>query len=197
MANKKTKVTVDENFFVQLNNELQIFKSDIGNYIAAEASRRLSTAALDATRDFYIDYEPVRYKRHYQFYKSGKSKAFKPYRNSNTLKGKYYGGIRLTPESLDDVYELDKYDVYGLVMGCVIGKDATDDPDIVDYDSIYALGGYHGPYSYLQGDPPPMRPDPITRIFEELDNIYAEQDSLIKKAVTQSTKKRNYKLLSF
>ena len=192
MANKKTKVTVDENFFLQLNKELQTFKSDIGNYVAGEASRRLSTAARDAVVAFYNDYDPIRYKRHGQFHN-----AFKPYRNSNTANGKYYGGIRLTPEAFDDVYNLDKYDVYGLVMGCIIGKDANDNPEITDIDSIYAAGGYHGPYSFLQNDPPPMRPDPITRIFDELDNIYLEQDLLINNAIAQSVSKRNYKLLSF
>lgn len=189
---KKNKVEVNENFFVQLNQELQNLKSDIGNYVAGEASRRLSAVAREAIKDFYEDYSPKSYRRHYQF----ETKAFRPYRNTNTLNGKYYGGIRLTPELFDDVYAIDKYKVFGMVMGCVIDNSVIDNPDI-DFNSIYALGGYHGPLSIFNNDPPPTRPDPITRIFDELDNIYLEQDALINNAVAQSKSKRNYKLLSF
>ena len=83
-----------------------------------------------------------------------------------------------------------------MVMGCVIGEDVTDNPDI-DFDSVYALGGYHGPNSIFNNDPPPTRPDPITQILNELDNIYADGDNLIDQGVAYSKHKRKYKLLSF
>lgn len=199
----KTKTKINKDFFNQLENELNDLKSDIGNYVAGESSRRLSNAAHDAIEGFYDDYDPVQYKRHGYFY----DYAYRPYRNSNTATGMYYGGIRLTPELFPTMpdpknnnkqkgpYNEDTYLVYGLVMGCIIHPNDSDDP--VNYDGVEALGGYHGPYSYLQGDPPPFRPDPITRILKELDNIYTDGNKMIDDAVLKSKMKRNYKLLQF
>lgn len=189
---KTNKVKVNKDFFGDLGTELKNLKADVGNYIAGEASNRLSKTANAAIKSFYDDYTPRNYRRHWQF----EDKAFKPYRNSNGKNGKYYGGIRLTPELFDDVYDINKYKVYGMVMGCVIGEDVTDNPDI-DFDSVYALGGYHGPNSIFNNDPPPTRPDPITQILDELDNIYADGNYLIDQGVAYSKHKRKYKLLSF
>jgi len=189
---KKNKVAINKDFFGQLNRELNNLKNDIGNHVAEEAKHRLSAVANKAIKDFYDDYIPRNYSRHYQF----ETKAFRPYRNTNISSGKYYGGIRLTPELFDDVYEIDTYKVYGMVMGCVIDNSVTDNPDI-DFDSIEALGGYHGPFSIFNNDPPPTRPDPISQIFDELENIYLEQDILIKDAIAQSKIKRKYKLIDF
>lgn len=191
---KKNKVEVNEDFFTQLENELKNFRSDIGNYVAKEASRRLSKAAQAAIKNFYTDYvpDPKSYRRHYQFEK----KAFRTYRNANAINGKYYGGIRLTPELFDDVYAIDKFKVYGMVMGCVIDNSVTDNPDI-DFNSIDALGGYHGPLSIFNDNPPATRPDTITQIFDELDNIYLESDKILDDAIASSKTKRNYKILKF
>ena len=197
---KKNKVTVNEDVFDQLEDEIKNLQRDIGNYFSRETSRRLSDIATQSIKQFYDDYPESKfktdkfghpyYKRHYQF----KKNAFKPYRNSNTKNNKYYGGIRLTPELFNDVYEIDKYKVFGMVMGCVIDDSDMDNPDI-DFDSAYALGGYHGPFSILNNDPPPTRPDPIAQILSGLDELYENQDSIINEAYSQSVKKGNYKLL--
>ena len=187
---KKNKVIMDNDFFTQLNNELKNLQGDIGNYVAKEASRRLSEVATKGIKEFYDDYAPKKYRRHYQFEK----KAFKPYRNWNVRSGKYYGGICLTPELFDDVYAIDKYKIYGMVMGCII--DDTDDNNLdMDFNSIGALGGYHGPFSIFNNDPPPTRPDTIAQIFDELDNIYDDGDYLLKEGLNYSKTKRRYKIL--
>lgn len=186
---KKSKVTLDTTFFEILNKEVEDLKSDVGNYVAGETTRRLSEKAHEAIALFYEDYDPVQYKRHGYFTQFG----FKPYRNSNTKTGLYYGGIRLTPELFpENAYKEDTNLVYGMVMGCII-----QDSGEVDYESTKALGGYHGPYSLMQNDPPPMRPDPITLILEELDNICDDGDKLLMDGVRHSKQKRNYKLLNF
>lgn len=188
---KKNKVEVNEDFFTQLENELKNFRSDIGNYVAKEASQRLSKVAKASIKHFYDDYHPKAYSRHYQF----ETKAYRHYRNSNTAEGIYYGGIRLTPELFNDVYAIDKYKVYGMVMGCEIDNTVNDLE--LDYESIGALGGYHGPLSIFNDDPPATRPDTITQIFDELDNIYLESDKILDDAIASSKTKRNYKILKF
>ena len=187
---EKNKVTVNKDFFIQLGDEMKNLQNDIGNYVAKEASRRLSDVATEGIKEFYDDYAPKKYRRHYQFEK----KAFKPYRNWNVRNGKYYGGIRLTPELFDDVYEIDKYKVYGMVMGCVIGGSSIDNPDM-DFESVDALGGYHGPLSIFNDDPPPTRPDTISQILDELDSIYDDGNFLLQEGLNYSKSKRKYKIL--
>ena len=72
------KVKVNKDFFGDLGTELKNLKADVGNYIAGEASNRLSKTANAAIKSFYDDYTPRNYRRHWQF----EDKAFKPYRNS-------------------------------------------------------------------------------------------------------------------
>ena len=79
-------------------------------------------------------------------------------------------------------------------MGCIIDDTDGDNLDM-DFNSIGALGGYHGPLSIFNNDPPPTRPDTIAQIFDELDNIYDDGDYLLKEGLNYSKTKRRYKIL--
>lgn len=118
---------------------------------AAKISRdELTKTAKDAILAFYHDYTPSSYQRHYYNFLNN---SFKPlYKNNHNVS--YSGGIWLTPEDLDQIYE---------------GDAMTDVAD-----SVY--GGYHGNVKALgvEVDIPEMSPSPMEIILNKYDEMVSD-----------------------
>ncbi len=182
------KSSIEKTLEFMVKDDLNHLKKSIGKRIAEEIRERLVKAAGIAIESFYNDYRPDYYHRTYGFI----TNAYKPY---YTMSGDYYyGGIRLTPEDLPDVYQTprreyqnDKYGVYQSVIG-----------DYENVDSPVFLGGWHGP-TYMRRDrfrPFPMRPDPLHLILDERKKIINNPKEIIDKALS-NIRKEQFNILEF
>lgn len=129
-------------------------KKYIGNVLSGAAGKirdDLTDEAFNSIAYFYTSYTPVSYHRHYYNFME---KSFEKY-YSNPHGKIYRGGVRLTPEALDDIYQ---------------------DPTQEVFDSVYA--GFHGVSSmfvspYTFSVTPVMEPSPMERILARRDFIAA------------------------
>lgn len=131
---------------------------EIGRITAGKIRDDLTEEAKIAIQAFYDDYSPKYYHRHYYNFKKN---SFKKY-YANPHNKIYYGGVELTPEALDDLYQDNTEQVF---------------------DSVYA--GFHGVASmigegyYSIGQTPQkfalvprrMSPSPMQRLLDKRDYI--------------------------
>lgn len=132
-----------------LTNDLRMFRSTWVKEAAIIARDELVETAKGAILDFYKDYTPTAYQRHYYNFLT---KSFRPlYKNNHGVS--YSGGIYITLEDLSQIYEAD-----AMVVG----------------EQVYA--GEHGHWETLNTDlpTPVMTPSPMEIILNKQREI--EQD---------------------
>ena len=149
MAKKKIKTIND------LRDEIKRIADKKMVRIAAKIRDDLTETAGSAIQAFYNNYrpgsdgEPLYYQRHYWNFEEH---SFQKYYAHSLSSDIYYGGVRLTPELMYDVYREDTFEVF---------------------TSVYS--GYHGPKelynSYTKRIPPIMSPSPRERIILRRDEI--------------------------
>lgn len=118
MANNKTKVTINE----ALRKDLKTYGARFSAGMASRIAEELNIEAVFAISEFYRDYEPKHYERHYYNFIGKTSREY--YRNPhNTM---VRGGVELNPEWMDDLYRDSTEEVFDLVLhgfhGAPLGK---------------------------------------------------------------------------
>ena len=165
----KNKIHIDND----LIQDLKKYSSSICVSLATKVRDEMHKEAQYAIEEFYNDYEPIYYKRHYyNFRKNSFKKYYKNPHNSIVR-----GGIELTPYAMDDLYRAEKEYVF---------------------DLVYL--GYHGhvqsfPHA-ISNVPPRMKPSPYDILLRKrrdlIKNISDYKDEAIDKAI-----KKTYKTLLF
>lgn len=138
--------------------------------IATKYANRVCSAAAGKIRDdlfkeaksailaFYQSYNPNYYHRHY---KNFENNSFRKYYN-NKHNSVFYGGVELTPQNLDDVYQDKKEEVF---------------------DTVFA--GFHGPAGMFYTPktfsliPPRMIPSPRQLLLDKQKKILKQKGSYI------------------
>ena len=159
---------------------LNALKKDITRYVGSVMSGTAGKIRDDLTEeaalsisDFYADYTPVYYQRHY--YNFTKNSFEKYYVNAHgTI---YHGGVRLTPDAMDDIYQ---------------------DPVVEVFDSVYA--GFHGVSSMFVSPrtftvTPVMSPSPMERLYQKREDIVNNIEKYIEYG-KKKAKKQSYSIIS-
>lgn len=140
-------------------DNLRTYSQNVCRIAAGEIRDELTKEAASAIAYFYYENypDPKVYERHFQFEK----KSFEKYYAKS---GKYYyGGVRLTPEKMDSVYDQSVDTVF---------------------NSVFYLG-MHGPiraYMRAGNQLPLMRPTPLEWIQKKRDKIIANPQEYIERA---------------
>lgn len=151
-------------------------KKYIGNFMSGTAGKirdDLTAEASQSIIDFYNDYTPIYYHRHY--YNFTKNSYKKYYVNAHgTI---YHGGVKLTPDKMADIYQ---------------------DPVSEVFDAVYS--GFHGvssmfvsPYTFEVT--PVMKPSPIERLYMKRDDIVDNIDRYIEYG-QKKAKKQSYSVIN-
>lgn len=154
------KITITD----ALVSDLKRYGEKVCVGLATTVRDKLEKETVYAIEQFYEDYTPISYKRHY--YNFENNSYTKYYKNSHG--SIVYGGILLSPENMDDIYQ---------------------DPTEEVFDFIYH--GFHGvssgfdePKSFSKT--PVMSPSPLEMIMDErdrfIDNIDDYKDHGIDRA---------------
>lgn len=139
-----------------LRADMNKLKNNISKYTIQEITNDLYEECQSAINDFYSQYEPKHYYRHYNFRKS-----FKKYKSHNS----YIGGIELLEDSLPNVYK---------------GRNSS--PESVFW-RVYL--GFHG-IATMQGYAPFMKPSPIERLYQKRDEIIQKKDMYFNNALNKA-----------
>lgn len=163
MSNSKVDVS-------GLKDYLEKYSKEVGRITAASIRDELTDTAFYAIVQFYEDYSPKSYHRHFYNFLE---KSFRKY-YSNAHGNIFRGGVEFTPQLMDDIYQSSK------------GYSSAQVTEQV-FDTVYA--GFHGVAStqIYPGDspryiPPVMRPSPMELIMEKRDEIEDNLDKYIQKA---------------
>lgn len=127
----------------ELLNDLKNYSKEFCVGLATYVRDELFCAAQTAVAQFYIDYTPEEYKRHYTNFNKSYSKYY-----SNAHGTIIRGGVELSFNSMDDLYSA--------------SVDAV-------FDSFYS--GFHGAVAIKTGKPPQMNPTPLETIEAWRDNL--------------------------
>lgn len=156
-----------DNIIHLIEQDFELYKNSLGRNLAGQFRNELTLAATNAMGEFYGDYTPHKYKRHYYNFMEY---AFRKY-YSNPHNKIFRGGVELTPELLKDIY--------------------VESPDTV-FEDVF-MGGYHGPNEYA---PKQMKKSPLEMVYEKQKEIYKNPMPYIERA-KEKAKKENYKVLQF
>lgn len=154
-----------------LKEYLEKYSKEVGRITAASIRDELTETAFNAIVQFYEDYSPKSYQRHYYNFLE---KSFRKY-YSNAHGNIYRGGVEFTPQLMDDIYQSSN------------GYSSTQVTEQV-FDTVYA--GFHGVAStqiYPQGYEPRviphvMSPSPMEIIEKRRDEIVDNLQDYILKA---------------
>ena len=116
---KKNNIDLSE-----LENHIKKYTKDVMRVTAGKIRDDLTEEAFTSIVKFYTSYSPKYYHRHYYNFMEN---SFKKY-YANPHSKIYYGGVELTPEAMDNIYQ-----------------DSTEEV----FESVYA--GFHGPASMIGG----------------------------------------------
>lgn len=136
---KNNKVIISS----QLLNDLKKYSEQVCVGMATFTRDDLTDMALHAMANFYMDYTPYFYKRHY--YNFMDNSYMKYYKNPHG--SIVYGGVELSPKNMDNIYA---------------------DPVEEVFDMVYA--GFHGPAS-IKNDGVPRSEPPKEQIENYRDYI--------------------------
>ena len=133
------------------------YQKKICSSLASSVADILTKEAGYSIASFYDDYTPKYYHRHFDNFKNNSYRRY--YVNSHYKK--YTGGVELSPNGLESIYQ---------------------DPVEEVFDSVYA--GFHGPSSmfrnpYSFSPTPVMNPSPIEMIIRKRDEIADNIDKYI------------------
>lgn len=158
---KKQNITWED-----VRKDLTKYMQNVLSGTAAKIRDDLTEEAFNSIKFFYASYTPSYYKRHYYNFLN---KSFKKY-YANPHNVIYRGGVQLTPEEMDDIYQDPTYEVF---------------------DSVYA--GFHGvssmfyaPYSFSVT--PVMEPSPMQRILDRRDYIVSHIDDYVLAGINKANK---------
>ena len=154
-----------------LKDYLEKYTKEVSRITAGTIRDELTETAFYAIVQFYEDYSPKHYKRHYYNFLE---KSFRKY-YSNAHGNVYRGGVEFTPQLMDDIYQSSK------------GYSSAEVTEQV-FDTVYA--GFHGVSStqiYPQGFAPRfiphvMSPSPMEIILDRRDEIVDNLQDYILKA---------------
>lgn len=158
----KNKIHIDND----LIQDLKKYSSSVCISLATQVRDEMYKEAQFAIEEFYNDYEPLYYKRHYNnFRKNSFEKYYKNPHNSIVR-----GGIELTPYNMNDLYRADTEYVFNLVYL-----------------------GFHGNVNMFPHNiynvPPTMNPSPLDILLDKreslIKNINDYKDMAINKAKNQ------------
>lgn len=160
----KTKVEISNTLVSDLKKYLKEICVGCATYCRDE----LTSVAEQAINNFYADYSPLKYKRHYTNFRNN---SFIKYYN-NPHNQIIRGGVELTPDMVEDIYK-------GLTGSQV-------------FDFVYA--GYHGVSSAIHGNPAPMNPSPREEI--EIAQLFlANSVGALKKKGVERANKNGYQVI--
>lgn len=142
---KKNKININKD----LIRDLKDYSATVCVSLATQVREEMYETAKFAIEEFYKDYTPLYYKRHY--YNFRENSFIKYYKNPhNSI---VHGGIELTPYELDDIYRTKSEYVFNLVYS-----------------------GFHGNVNMLGSDkitnvPPIMNPSPLDILLDRRDEL--------------------------
>lgn len=168
---RKNKVHISAN----LKTDLDKFSVEVSKELAKLVRQEMLETAQDAITKFYMDYDPVRYKRHYYNFMENSFRGYYKNPHNQIIRG----GIELTPYLLDDIYGKRNHDVTNVVFNLV-------------------YSGFHGNISatgYGQ-DIPRMSPNPM-EIIQKKRKYIVENINLYKNNVFLKASGESYKTLRF
>jgi len=154
-----------------IKKDVKEYSKNVCKFASIEVREELAKTAYDTILQFYDDYEPVAYKRHYY---NLEEKSFKKFyhNNHNTA---FTGGIILSPEWMDDIYRADTELIFNLV-----------------YEGFHGLKSYVSPFRPAGSWGQIMNPSPMDIIEKKRDEIYKNPTSYINKAKIQAKQLSKY-----
>lgn len=158
---KKSKITIEKD----LIDDLKKYASTVCVSLAGQVRDELYETARYAIEEFYNDYSPLYYKRH--FYNFKEKSFFKYYKNPhNSI---IRGGIELSSEQMDDIYRAETEYVFDLVYH-----------------------GFHGNVEALPRSisniPPVMNPSPLDILYDKRDYLIENIDDYSDVAIEKANK---------
>ena len=144
--------------WAQIENQLEKYAKRACSAAAGKARDDLFEEAQAAIADFYASYDPNYYHRHYWNFEK---RSFRKY-YSNKHSTVFYGGIELTPQNMQDVYQDNTQEVF---------------------DTVFS--GFHGPAGMFETPktfkliPPRMVPSPLQRLLDKRRYILDHQKQYI------------------
>lgn len=156
-----------------VQSDCKSYYNEFAKAYGRSAQRNYTDAAREAIEQFYADYAPKYYERTNDL----RFNSYQPYYEN---KGSHiYGGVRLTPEAMQDY--VSSYDVDG--SGRVIGVGVT------PKEEVFYRTWYEGLHGYTMTGEPIVTTPPINILKERLSDV-SLQDLLYSdgKAAAQSKK---------
>lgn len=161
----KSKVSVDLN---ALESDLVKYFHKTLSYTASLIADELTETAAFSIDAFYNDYSPRYYHRHYYNFKN---KSFRRY-YSNPHGKTYAGGVELTPEMMDSIYQDPVGEVFDMV-----------------YSGFHGVSsGYEKPYSFTAT--PVMKPSPMEIILQKKEEIVKGINKYVQKGQDAASKEK-------
>ena len=167
----KVKVKID---ISGLEKKLNKYVQNVCRVAAGKIRDDLNEEAITAIAKFYTSYSPKHYKRHYYNFMDN---SFQKY-YANPHNKIYYGGVKLTPELMDDIYQADTQQVFDTVYAGFHGPASmigigNSHPDIYGVEKFYN----HPLGDYTINVPARMWPSPMQRLLDKKNEIiYNIQD---------------------
>lgn len=159
----KNKITISK----ELCDDLKKYANKVAVGIASTIRDEMFDEAKNAIHDFYSDYTPINYKRHYYNFSN---KSFKKYyyNGHNSI---VRGGIELTPYLMDDIYSSSINGTQKYLSAEKI--DGFHEQDLTDYVFNLVYSGYHGNMSMINSafSVPVTNPSPYERLLNKRDSI--------------------------
>lgn len=142
---KKNKVIIDQ----KLIKDLEKYSTTVCKSLATQTREEMYKTAQYAIEEFYNDYDPIYYKRHYCNFKKNSFEKYYKNPHGSIIRG----GVELTPYELDDLYRADSEYVFNLVYS-----------------------GFHGnvnmlPTNNISNVPHIMSPSPLDILLDKRDYI--------------------------
>ncbi len=166
----KSQVKVD---LSGLQKDLEKYFNKTLSHTAGLIADELTETAGFSIQEFYRDYSPMYYRRNYYNFQEN---SFRRY-YSNPHNKNYTGGVELTPERMDAIYE---------------------DPVGEVFDTVYAgfhgvAAGFENPKSFTVT--PVMKPSPMEIILHKRDEIVANIGKYVEKGQNAAAREK-YAVLS-
>ena len=142
---KNCKVTISD----QLYKDLKKYGEQFCVGMATQVRDKLTISAAVAIESFYQDYKPIYYARHYYNFRDNSFKKFYENKHGHIVRG----GVELSPENMDSIYQDPKEEVFDMVYAGYHG----------------VASGFNAPYTFTPV--PIMRSSPLEIIEEASDSI--------------------------
>ena len=145
--------------WADVEKEARAYVGKVLSSAAGKIRDDLTEEAFYSITSFYTSYSPKYYHRHYYNFLEN---SFEKY-YSNPHNKIYRGGVKLTPEKLDDLYQDSTREVF---------------------DTVYA--GLHGPasaitFGYSWNNEKPKKFEPVPRMVPSpMERILAKRDYIVK-----------------